>query len=339
MAEPATILATGGAGYIGSHVVAELLAAGHRVVILDDFSNAARDVPERIASLGLGNPEVVAGDVCDTVLLDGLFQRHRFDAVVHLAGLKAVGESVAEPLRYMRVNVGGAVALFEAMGAHGVGRLVFSSSATVYGVPEANPIPEDAPLGAVNPYGRTKLVIEETMDDLVVARPEVGAVSLRYFNPVGAHASRAIGEDPRGVPNNLFPYIAQTVAGRRERVSVYGDDYPTPDGTAVRDYIHVVDLAKGHLAALDWLLAGEGKGRHTAVNLGRGRGHSVLEAIAAFGRAAGRDVPYRIAPRRAGDVAESVADARRAGELFGWKAELDLDRMCADQWAFQSGRM
>ena len=236
----------------------------------------------------------------------------------------------------MRVNVGGAVALLEAMLAHGVGRLVFSSSATVYGVPERTPIPEGAPLGAVNPYGRTKLVIEQTIDELVVARPDFAAVSLRYFNPVGAHASGLIGEDPRGVPNNLFPYIAQTAAGMRERLAVYGDDYPTPDGTAIRDYIHVVDLARGHLAAIDFLLAGEGAGRNTAVNLGRGRGHSVLEAVAAFGRAVGRAIPYAIVPRRAGDVAESVADARLAAELLGWRAELDLDRMCADQWAFQS---
>ena len=253
-----------------------------------------------------------------------------------MAGLKAVGESVLEPLRYMRVNVGGAVALFEAMLAHGVGRLVFSSSATVYGVPEKTPIPEGAPLGAVNPYGRTKLVIEQTIDEVAVARPEVAAVSLRYFNPVGAHGSGLIGEDPRGVPNNLFPYIAQTAAGIRERLAVYGDDYPTPDGTAIRDYIHVVDLARGHLAAIDFLLAGQGVGRNTAINLGRGHGHSVLEAVAAFGRAVGRAIPYAIGPRRAGDVAESVADARLAAELLGWRAELDLDRMCADQWAFQS---
>lgn len=332
-----TVLATGGAGYIGSHVVAELLARGRQVVILDDFSNAARDVPERIAALGYGAPVVVEGDLRDAAVLAEAFGRQRIDAVVHLAGLKAVGESVAEPLRYMRVNVGGAVALLEAMLAQGVGRLVFSSSATVYGTPERNPIPEGAPLAAANPYGRTKLVIEETLDDLVVARPDFAAVSLRYFNPVGAHASGLIGEDPRGVPNNLFPYIAQTAAGVRERLSVYGGDYPTPDGTAVRDYIHVVDLARGHLAAIDWLLGGEGAGRNTAVNLGRGHGHSVLEVVAAFARVAGREVPHAVVGRRAGDVAESVADAARAAELFGWRAELGLDRMCADQWAFQRG--
>jgi UDP-glucose 4-epimerase len=317
-------------------VVAELLASGRRVVILDDFSNAARDVPDRIAALGLGTPELVEGDVGDPGVLGEVFGRFGIDAVVHMAGLKAVGESVAEPLRYMRVNVGGAVALLEAMLAHGVGRLVFSSSATVYGVPESVPIPEGAPLGAVNPYGRTKLVIEETIGEVVVARPEFAAVSLRYFNPVGAHGSGLIGEDPRGVPNNLFPYIAQTAAGIRERLAVHGGDYPTPDGTAIRDYIHVVDLARGHLAAIDFLASGQGVGRNTAVNLGRGRGHSVLEALAAFERAVGREIPHAVGPRREGDVAESVADPRLAEELFGWRAELGLDRMCADQWAFQS---
>ena len=335
MGKAATVLATGGAGYIGSHVVAELLASGRRVVILDDFSNAARDVPERIARIGFGAPELVEGDVCDPARLAEVFGRYEIDAVIHMAGLKAVAKLVVQPLRYMRVNVGGAVALMEAMLAHGVRRLVFSSSATVYGVPEDNPIPESAPLAAVNPYGRTKLVIEQTIEDLVVARPEVAAVSLRYFNPVGAHVSGLIGEDPRGIPNNLFPFVAQTAAGVRARLSVFGGDYPTPDGTAIRDYIHVVDLARGHLAALDYLLAGAGGGRNTAINLGRGTGHSVLEAVAAFGRAVGRDVPYAIVDRRAGDVAQSVADARLAADLLGWKAELDLDRMCADQWAFQ----
>jgi UDP-glucose 4-epimerase len=331
-----TVLATGGAGYIGSHVVAALLAGGRRVVILDDFSNAARDVPERIAALGHGVPDVVDGDVCDPARLEAVFGQFRIDAVIHMAGLKAVGESVAQPLRYMAVNVGGAVALLEAMLRHGVGRLVFSSSATVYGVPERVPIEEGAPLAAANPYGRTKLLIEQTIDDLVVAQPDFAAVSLRYFNPVGAHASGVIGEDPSGVPNNLFPFLAQTAAGLRDRLAVYGGDYPTPDGTAIRDYIHVVDLARGHLAALDFLQAGGGKGRNTPVNLGCGRGHSVLEAVAAFSRAAGREIPYAIVGRRPGDVACSVADARRAAELLGWRAELDLDRMCADQWAFQS---
>ena len=256
--------------------------------------------------------------------------------MVHLAGLKAVGESVEQPLRYFDVNVGGAVAQFDAMARHGVRRLVFSSSATVYGVPGANPIPESAPLAATNPYGRTKLMIEQILDDWVVARPEVASISLRYFNPVGAHKSGLIGESPKGVPNNLFPYIAQTAAGARERLRIFGDDYPTPDGTGVRDYIHVVDLAAGHLAALGHLLAGEGAGRNLPVNLGCGRGYSVLESVAAFGRAAGRPIPYEIVGRRAGDVAECVADARRAAALFGWRATRGLDEMCVDHWAYQS---
>jgi UDP-glucose 4-epimerase len=332
----ATVLATGGAGYIGSHVVAELLAAGYRAVILDDFSNADPAAVERIAAIGVGRPELVAADVRDAAALDALFRRWRIDAVVHLAGLKAVAESVALPLDYYNVNVGGAVALMQAMWRHGVARLVFSSSATVYGVPEKNPVDETAPLGATNPYGRTKLFIEQAIGDLVAAEPGFAAVSLRYFNPVGAHASGLIGEHPRGVPNNLFPFIAQTAAGVRDRLRIYGDDYPTPDGTGVRDYIHVVDLARGHLAALDFLLGGEGRGRSTAVNLGCGRGYSVLESVAAFARASARDIRYEVVGRRPGDVAELVADPRRAAELFGWRAERGLAEMCADHWAFQS---
>jgi UDP-glucose 4-epimerase len=250
--------------------------------------------------------------------------------------LKAVGESVAEPLAYYDVNVGGAVTLLQAMRRHGVGRLVFSSSATVYGVPERNPIPEDAALAATSPYGRTKLFIEEIVSDLAVSAPDFAAVSLRYFNPVGAHKSGLIGENPRGVPNNLFPFIAQTAAGLRPRLRIFGDDYPTSDGTGVRDFIHVVDLARGHLAALDYLMAGEGAGRNLAINLGCGRGHSVLESVAAFSRAAGRDVPYEIVDRRPGDVAECVADPARAARLLGWRTARGLDEMCADHWAFQS---
>ncbi len=227
--------------------------------------------------------------------------------------------------------------LFAAMRRHRVRRLVFSSSATVYGTPERNPISEGAPLAALNPYGRTKLVIEQIIDDLVVADPDFAAVSLRYFNPVGAHKSGLIGENPNGVPNNLFPFIAQTAAGVRDRLRVFGNDYPTPDGTGVRDYIHVVDLARGHLAALDFLLDGQGlAGRNIPINLGCGRGYSVLESLAAFGRAVGRDIPYEVVGRRPGDVAECVADAGRAAELLGWRAELGLDEMCADHWAFQS---
>jgi UDP-glucose 4-epimerase len=330
------VLVTGGAGYIGSHVAAELLAAGHEVVVLDDFSNADPGAIDRIAALGHGAPELAKGDVRDARLLDGVFARSDVGAVIHLAGLKAVGESVAQPLRYHDVNVGGAVALLQAMRRHGVGRLVFSSSATVYGISESNPIPESAPLRTLNPYGRTKLMVEQVIDDLVAAEPDFAAVSLRYFNPVGAHASGLIGENPRGIPNNLFPFIAQTAAGLRPKVRVFGGDYPTPDGTGVRDYIHVVDLARGHLAALDYLAAGEGGGRNLALNLGRGQGYSVLQALAAFGRAVGRPIPYEIVPRRPGDAAECVADPSRAAALFGWRAERDLEAMCADHWAFQS---
>ncbi len=331
-----TVLATGGAGYIGSHVVAELLAAGHRAVILDDFSNADPGAVDRIAAIGLGRPECVQGDIRDAAGLDALFRRFPIDAVVHLAGLKAVGESVEDPLRYHDVNLGGAIALFQAMLRHGVRRLVFSSSATVYGLAERSPVDESAPLGATNPYGRTKLYIEGVLDDLVVGEPDFAAISLRYFNPVGAHASGLIGENPRGVPNNLFPFIAQTAAGLRDRLRIYGNDYPTPDGTGVRDYIHVVDLARGHLAALDVLLAGEGQGRNLPINLGCGRGYSVLESLAAFSAAVGSDIPHEIVGRRAGDVAELVADPRRAADLLGWRAERDLAAMCADHWAFQS---
>lgn len=331
-----TVLATGGAGYIGSHVVAELMAAGHHVVVLDDLSNAEPDAVERLAHLGLGRPEMVVGDVRDAATLEALFARHPVDAVIHLAGLKAVGESVAEPLRYHAVNVGGAIELLAAMRRHGVCRIVFSSSATVYGAPERNPIREDAPLDPRSPYGRTKLVIEQILDDLAASDPGFAAVSLRYFNPVGAHASGLIGENPRGVPNNLFPFIAQTAAGLRERLRIYGNDYPTPDGTGIRDYIHVLDLAAGHASALDFLLAGEGGGRNTPVNLGCGRGYSVLESVAAFSRAVGREIPYEIVGRRPGDVAECVADARRAAALLGWRATRSLDEMCADHWAFQS---
>lgn len=332
-----TVLATGGAGYIGSHVVAELLAVGWRVVVLDDFSNADPGVPARIASLGFGTPEVVTGDIRDAALLDDLFQRHEVDAVVHLAGLKAVGESVEKPLAYYDVNFAGAIALLRAMQGHGVSRLVFSSSATVYGAPDRNPIDEDAAIGATSPYGRTKLFTEGLLDDLAVAWPAFSAISLRYFNPVGAHASGLIGENPRGVPNNLFPFIAQTAAGMREKVRIFGNDYPTPDGTGVRDYIHVLDLARGHVSALDFLMRGEAKGRNLALNLGCGRGYSVLEAVAAFSRASGREIPCEIVARRPGDVAECVADPRRAEALLGWRATLGLEAMCADHWAFQNG--
>lgn len=331
-----TVLATGGAGYIGSHVVAELLAAGWRVVVIDDFSNADPSVADRIAELGFGRPDVIVGDLRDAALVDEVFRQNDFDAVVHLAGLKAVGESVERPVDYYDVNLGSAAVLLRTMQRHGLTRLVFSSSATVYGTPERNPIDETAPLGATSPYGRTKLFTEALLTDLATAWPAFGALSLRYFNPVGAHPSGLIGEHPRGAPNNLFPYIAQTAASLRPRLRVFGDDYPTPDGTGVRDYIHVLDVALGHVAALEYLMSGEGDGRNLPLNLGCGRGYSVLEAISAFERATGREIPREIVARRAGDVAECVADPRRAEAVLGWRATRDLETMCADHWAFQS---
>lgn len=329
------VLATGGAGFVGAHVVADLAAAGRPVVVLDDFSNAPRDIATRLAALGASGVTVVAGDVRDADLLDRVITGHRVAAVVHLAGLKSVAESVAEPLAYFDVNLGGAVVLLEAMRRNGVRRLVFSSSATVYGVPATTPIAESAPLAPVNPYGRSKAMIEAVLADLAAAEPGFAALSLRYFNPVGAHASGLIGESPTGPPANLFPIVSRAAAGLIERVRVYGTDYPTPDGTGVRDYVHVSDLARGHRTALDFLEAGEADGRHLAVNLGVGRGASVLEAIAAFERVTGRRVPVERVGRRPGDVAECIADPGLAARLLGWRAERDLDAMCADAWRFQ----
>ncbi|MDE2290748.1 MAG: UDP-glucose 4-epimerase GalE [Elusimicrobia bacterium] len=326
------VLVTGGAGYIGSHAVLELLAAGHEAVSLDDYSNSSPESLRRVARLAGRAAEAVEGDVRDRALLGRLFAERRFDAVVHFAGLKAVGESVAQPLRYFDVNVGGAVSLLSAMQGAGCRRLVFSSSATVYGAPRENPITEDFPLSAVNPYGRTKLVIEDMCRDLAASGEAWHIALLRYFNPVGAHESGDIGEDPRGVPNNLMPYVMQTAVGRRPHVNVLGDDYPTPDGTGVRDYIHVVDLAKAHVAALERVESFEGA---EPVNLGTGRGHSVLEVLAAASAAVGREVPRRVAPRRPGDAAAVWADPSRARERLGWKAQRSLADMCRDHWRWQ----
>lgn len=331
------ILATGGAGYIGSHVVVELAAAGYKVVILDNFENADRAAAIRIPRLAGGEVVLIEGDVRDAVSVEEILRIHHVDAVIHLAGKKAVGESVANPMLYFRDNLLGAVSLLGAMQAAGVARLIFSSSATVYGVPEVLPVAEDAPVRAVNPYGRTKLMIEEMIDDLAASWPDFRGVSLRYFNPVGAHHSGLIGENPSGVPNNLFPYVAQTAAGERERVRIFGGDYATADGTGVRDYIHVVDLARGHVRAVDHVLgrAMLPEANHAKVNLGTGTGYSVLEVLAAFSAACGFDVPHEIVPRRPGDAAASVADARLAERMLGWHAAHGLDRMCRDHWAFQ----
>lgn len=329
-----TVLATGGAGFIGSHVVVELIAAGHGVVILDNFENAAPDVPARLARITGVEVPTVQGDVRDRALLQSVLSHHKIDAVIHLAGKKAVGESVAQPLMYYEANLGGGLALLEAMQATGVGRLLFSSSATVYGPGEA-PMDEDHAVGPSNPYGRTKLMLEEIITDAVAAGTIQSAISLRYFNPVGAHRSGLIGEDPRATPNNLFPFIAQTAAGWHPKVRVFGDDYDTPDGTGVRDYIHVVDLARGHVAALAHLMKGDMPPEHQRFNLGTGRGYSVKEALASFSAACGFDIPFEIVARRPGDVAICVARPDRAARILGWRATLSIEEMCADHMAFQ----
>lgn len=327
------ILLTGATGYIGSHTWLALQQAGFEVVGIDDFSNSSPIVLERLKELSGQVPVFERIDVNDGAAMDALFRRHRFDATVHFAAFKAVGESGARPLAYYGNNLGGLVTTCRTMLAHGVTRFVFSSSATVYGQPERLPITEDAPLSATNPYGQTKLMGEQILNDLGAAEPGWQTASLRYFNPVGAHESGRIGEDPRGLPNNLMPFVAQVAVGRRERLSVFGNDYPTPDGTGVRDYIHVLDLAEGHVAALRRLL--EHPGSFT-VNLGTGSGHSVLDVVAAYARASGREIPYAVVPRRPGDVAAVYADPALAERLLGWRARHGLARMCEDSWRWQS---
>ncbi len=331
MAMP-TILLTGATGYIGSHTWLALATAGFEVLGVDDFSNSSPQVLERLQVL-LGHvPQFERASVCDAAAMAALLRRHRIDAAVHFAASKSVGESVARPLAYYANNLGGLIALCEAMRTRGAQRLVFSSSATVYGQPERLPIGEDAPLAATNPYGQTQLMAEQILRDLGVAEPGWQTACLRYFNPVGAHESGRIGEDPRGVPNNLMPYVAQVAVGRQARLQVFGHDYPTPDGTGVRDYIHVMDLADGHVAALRRLFDAAGS---FTVNLGTGIGHSVLELVRAYEQASGRPVPYVLAPRRPGDAAACYADPRRATELLGWRARRDLATMCADSWRWQ----
>lgn len=324
---------TGGAGYIGSHTCVELLQAGYEVVILDNLCNSHHAVIERIRRIVGRPPEFARADVRDTGALREIFASSRFDAVIHFAGLKAVGESFEKPIEYYDNNVRGALSLCQAMAEARVGTLVFSSSATVYGSTTSMPIREDAPLGPTNPYGRTKWMVEQILADLVASDLVAWrSASLRYFNPVGAHPSGLIGEDPQGIPNNLMPNIAQVAVGVRDRVRIFGTDYPTHDGTGVRDYIHVVDLARGHLAALDALRR---LGRGFTVNLGTGRGVSVLEAVRAFERASGRTIPTEKVARRAGDVAESYADPSLAQTLLGWKATHGIDDMCRDSWRWQ----
>jgi len=327
-----SILVTGGAGYIGSHTCVELLRAGCDVTVLDNLCNSSEVALDRVREIAGRDLRFVRLDLLDGEGVRGILADGRFDAVIHFAGLKAVGESVSIPLRYFHNNLTGTLVLLEAMREHGPRRLVFSSSATVYGDPASVPIREDFPLKATNPYGRTKLMIEEILMDLARAEVDWSLIALRYFNPVGAHPSGRIGEDPRGIPNNLMPYVMQVAVGKHPFLSVFGDDYPTPDGTGVRDYIHVVDLAEGHLAALRALDSAKG---FTPYNLGTGRGYSVLEAVAAAERASGRRVPYKVVARRPGDVATCYADPSLAARALGWRATRDLDAMCRDAWRWQ----
>ncbi len=311
------VLLAGGTGYIGSHTCVEVMAAGWTPVVVDNLCNSSMVVLDRIETITGHRPAFVNADIRDAEAIDRIFRQYQVDAVIHFAGLKAVGESVAEPLRYYENNVVGTVTLIDAMQRHGVKRIVFSSSATVYGMAEKMPLTEDAPLGPINPYGRTKLMVEQIIRDVVAADPQWRAMLLRYFNPVGAHTSGLIGEDPAGIPNNLMPFVAQVAVGRQPRLKIYGNDYPTPDGTGVRDYIHVVDLALGHVAALAALMD-HSTPRENIVNLGTGNGHSVLEVVKSFEAASGRPVPYEIVARRPGDVATCYADATRARRLLGW---------------------
>ena len=328
-----TVLLTGATGYIASHTWLALQSAGFEVVGVDDFSNSSPEVLNRLHELGGCAPVFERANVCDAAAMEALFQRHPIAATVHFAAFKAVGESTQQPLAYYANNIGGLLTVCQAMQRHDVKRLVFSSSATVYGDPDTLPITEAAPLSATNPYGQTKLIGETVLRDVGAADAAWQNAVLRYFNPVGAHESGRIGEDPRGTPNNLMPYVAQVAVGRRPHLQVFGDDYATLDGTGVRDYIHVSDLAEGHVAALRRLLDTPGS---LTVNLGTGRGYSVLEVVQAYKRASGREVPFHVVPRRPGDVAACYADPALAHQMLGWGARLDLDRICVDSWRWQS---
>ena len=353
------VLVTGGAGFIGSHTCVELMNAGYRAVIVDDLSNSSETAVERIRTITGADEEhleFVKASILDRDALEGIFQTHSIDAIIHFAGFKAVGESVVKPLEYYWNNIAGTLVLCDVARAHGCKNIVFSSSATVYGEPEFVPITEDCPKHTpTNPYGQTKSMLEQILSDLYVGDPEWNVVLLRYFNPIGAHESGLIGEDPKGIPNNLVPYVAQVAVGKLEAVGVFGNDYPTPDGTGVRDYIHVVDLARGHVAALNWMAGRVGTGKPIGLgsmagdpapdgtrsgvgifNLGTGRGSSVLDVVAAYSKACGHDIPYVIKPRRSGDIAENYAACDKARDELGWVAEYDLDRMCADSWRWQS---
>ncbi len=325
------VLVTGGAGYIGGHTCVELLNAGHEVVVIDNFVNSKPEALDNIRKITGRDLAFYKADLRDREAVRRIFEEHQIDAAIHFAGLKAVGESVHKPMEYYDNNLGGFFVLAEEMAAHGVKKLVFSSSATVYGMNNPVPFREDYPTSATNPYGYTKVMIEQMLRDLAVADPDWSIVMLRYFNPIGAHESGLIGEDPNGIPNNLLPYVAQVAVGKLPCLNVFGDDYDTPDGTGVRDYIHVVDLALGHLAALKYA---DGHKGAEAINLGTGRGTSVLEIVHAFERASGREIPYRVTPRRPGDIATCYADTSKAAKLLGWKAERTIDDMCRDSWRF-----
>lgn len=329
------VLVTGGAGYIGSHTCIELLKNGHFPVVVDNFCNSKPEALRRVREMTGHDFPVHDMDVRDREGLKKIFHDEKPDAVIHFAGLKAVGESVVQPWLYYDNNLVSTLVLVEVMQEFGCRQLVFSSSATVYGIPETVPLPESAPLHAINPYGRTKLMIEDMLRDLVQAEPSWRVALLRYFNPVGAHESGCIGEDPNGIPNNLMPFMAQVAVGRLPQLRVFGGDYSTKDGTGVRDYIHVVDLACGHVNALDWLARVE-QGGATAINLGTGQGYSVLEMVKAFAAASGRTIPYEIVPRRPGDAASCYADTAFAEKLLGWKARRNIDAMCRDAWRWQS---
>ena len=357
--EETCVLVTGGAGFIGSHTCVELLNAGYRVVVVDDLSNSSEEALRRVRQItGIGEDgfSFVKASILDREALESVFDTYDIDVIIHFAGFKAVGESVVKPLEYYWNNVAGTMVLCDVARQHDCKNIVFSSSATVYGEPEFIPITEDCPKHTpANPYGQTKTMLEQILSDLYVGDNEWSVVLLRYFNPIGAHESGLIGEDPKGIPNNLIPYVAQVAVGKLPALGVFGNDYPTPDGTGVRDYIHVVDLARGHVAALRWMagLVGTGEPRGLGsmagtpapdgtrrgvgiFNLGTGRGQSVLDVVAAYGRACGHDIPYQIKPRRAGDIAEYYAACDKAREELGWVAEYDLDRMCADSWRWQS---
>ena len=328
------VLVTGGTGYIGSHTCIELIQQGHQVVVADNLSNSNPVVLDRIQTIAGQRPEFYELDVCDDAAVDTLFHKEQFDAVIHFAALKAVGESVEQPLRYFQNNIGGLLTICAAMERYGVNRLIFSSSATVYGVPDHVPVNETAPATrATNPYGTTKVVGEQILTSLAEANPEWKITLLRYFNPVGAHPSGLIGEDPKGVPSNLLPYVAQVAIGKLAQLTVHGNDYPTKDGTCIRDYIHVCDLASGHVAALNHQPQ---SGAPDVYNLGCGAGYSVLDAIKAFEAAASKTIPFQVGPRRPGDVAEVVADASKAERELGWKAAKTITEMCADAWRWQS---